>query len=255
VESKLNKKNIKNLNKKNVETGLFLIEGESILSEYVKFAPHHIKKICCKYLKDEAKYSKFKAKLISLESWEKTESANYRRPTSPVFGLVDVPELDSVDLLEKLRTTQPSLVVMLDHIQDPRNLGAIARSLAFFGIDTLIIPNVRQARVTDFSLATSQGAFAHVNLYVVANLSRILEDIKKEGYWVLGADMEGEPAENLAGFYSKCCLVLGSEDKGISKLIKEKCDRMISVHRKSGKLESLNVSVAAGILVSNLSSK
>lgn len=241
--------------KKSKDSGPFLIEGESVLSEYIKFAPDLIKKICCKIPLEESRYSKFKSKIVSYDTWEKTDASKYRRPTSPVFAVVDVPEFDGVDLIRNLKNKPSPLVLVLDHIQDPRNLGAIARSLAFFGVDTLIIPNARQTRVTEFSLSTSQGAFAHVKVYVVANLSRALEDLKKEGYWVLGADMDGESVTSLAGFYEKVCLVLGNEEKGLSKLIREKCDRHVSVHRKAGKLESLNVSVAAGILVASLSTK
>jgi predicted rRNA methylase len=235
--------------------GLFLIEGKSVLLEYVNHAPHLIKAICCKDKKDEAQFSKFEAKIIKFDLWDKTYKDTYRKPTSPVFAIVEVPQFDSVDLLHHLKANNNRLIVMLDHIQDPRNLGAIARSLAFFGVSVLIIPNARQTPVTEFSLMTSQGAFAHINVYVVSNLSRVCSEIKELGYWILGADMTGESISELSGFYEKTCLLLGNEEKGLSRLIRENCDRMISIQRSEGKLESLNVSVAAGILIAGLTSK
>jgi len=235
--------------------GTFLIEGESVLKEYVDFAPHLIEKVWFKDKKDELRYPGLAAKCSKAEYWQKKDGSSYRKPTSPVAALVQVPEFDSVDLLYHLKAKNDSLVVMLDHIQDARNLGAIARSLAFFGVSTLIIPNARQTGVTDFALATSQGAFAHIKVFVVPNLARVCADLKELGYWILGADMDGEAVSSLAGFYPKNCLILGNEEKGLSRLLREKCDKITCVSRKSGKLNSLNVSVAAGILVASLSSK
>ena len=235
--------------------GLFLIEGESVLKEYISHAPHLIKAICCKDKKDEARFSQYEAKIIKFDQWDRTFKDTYRKSTSPVFAIVEVPEFDSVDLLHHLSANKNSLIVMLDHIQDSRNLGAIARSLAFFGVTVLIVPNARQTPVTEFSLMTSQGAFAHLKIYVVANLARVCAEIKEQGYWILGADMMGESLSELSGFYEKTCLILGNEEKGLSRIMRENCDRMISVPRSKGKLDSLNVSVAAGILISGLSSK
>ncbi len=235
--------------------GVFLVEGESVLKEYVNSAPHLIEKVWFKDKKDELRYPQLSAKVSKAEYWQKPDGSPFRKPTSPIAALVQVPEFDSVDLLYHLKSKNDPLVVMLDHIQDARNLGAIARSLAFFGVSVLIIPNARQTGVTEFALSTSQGAFAHIRVFVVPNLARVCADLKEIGYWILGADMEGESVVDLVGFYPKNCLILGNEEKGISRLLREKCDKITCIPRKSGKLDSLNVSVAAGVLVASLSSR
>jgi 23S rRNA (guanosine2251-2'-O)-methyltransferase len=146
-----------------------------------------------------------------------------------------------------------SLIVALDHVQDPHNLGAIARSASFFGVKTLLIPKARQVSLTKASVATSQGAFAYLNVVQVSNLTRAIKKLKDEQFWALGADMNGESVEEVVGFYEKTVLILGNEAKGLSRLVKENCDRVVSIGREIGELESLNVSVAAGILIYRLS--
>lgn len=175
-------------------------------------------------------------------------------PTSAVFAKVDV-KISSEDeffgSFEFLEGNQ-SLVLVLDHLQDPRNFGAIARSAAFLGVKTIIFPKARQVSLSMASVATSQGAFAYLNLVQVANLSRVIKKLKEADYWVLGADMEGESVESVRGFYQKSVLILGNEGKGLSRLIKEQCDRIVSIPGEAGGLESLNVSVAAGLLIYRL---
>lgn len=183
-----------------------------------------------------------------------------RRPTStddfkdsPVRAHIVENFLDEESLLNHLRKNSETLVLALDHITDPRNLGAIVRSAAFFGIKSIVIPERRQAAVTEAALNTAQGGFALVKVAQVVNLGRTLEKMKEQGFWVVGTAMNGEKIEDVAGFYEKTILVLGSEDKGMSAKITEKCDRVVRLGPVNPPLDSLNVSVAAGIAIHEFS--
>ena len=145
-----------------------------------------------------------------------------------------------------------SLVLILDHITDTRNLGAIARTAAFLGVKHIIVPDKRQAPVNDTTFTTAQGAFAALDLIKVVNISRVLKTLQKEGYWVLGADMVGENIGVIKGIYDKVALVLGAEDKGISQQVRKQCDRMVKIDGADSSIDSLNVSVAAGILMHSI---
>jgi 23S rRNA (guanosine2251-2'-O)-methyltransferase len=141
----------------------------------------------------------------------------------------------------------PSIVVVLDSITDPHNVGAVLRSCDQFGADLVIMPERRSAIESEVIDRSSAGASAWVPVSVVQNLVRSVELLKKAGYWIYGADAGGEDVVT-ADFASKAVLVMGSEGEGIARLLKESCDTIISIPT-CGRLDSLNVSVAAGVLL------
>lgn len=151
------------------------------------------------------------------------------------------------DFLAGLEEGQDVLVVVLDGITDPHNYGAILRSCDQFGVDLVIVANRRSAKDAEVVSKTSAGAVAWVPLAVVSNLVRSVELCKDAGFWVYGADMKGDAVyqKDLSG---RTVLIMGSEGSGISRLLKETCDGMISIPT-SGQVDSLNVSVAAGVLL------
>jgi len=138
------------------------------------------------------------------------------------------------------------LVAVLDEITDPHNYGAILRSCDQFGVDLVITRHRRIAKHAEVIAKTSAGASAWVPQAETANLCRAVEDLKNAGFWIYGADVEGEPAfgRDLRG---RTAIILGGEGTGISRLLRENCDAMISIPCL-GRIDSLNVSVAAGIL-------
>ena len=156
------------------------------------------------------------------------------------------------DLLEKLYGKEESVVVVLDGIQDPRNFGAILRSCEAFGVDGIIIPDRNSVKVNETVIKTSTGAIEYVDIIEVTNISMALEKLKKYGFWVYGAEAEGAKEYFEEKYPAKTCLVLGSEGQGIRKKVKEYCDIMIKIPT-FGKINSLNVSVAGGILLSEIS--
>ena len=142
--------------------------------------------------------------------------------------------------------TSDVLVAVLDEITDPHNYGAILRSCDQFGVDLVITRNRRIAKHADTISKTSAGAFAWVQQAETANLCRAIEELKEAGFWIYGADMEGECAyqRDLCG---RTAIILGGEGTGISRLLRESCDAIISIP-SLGRIDSLNVSVAAGVL-------
>lgn len=151
------------------------------------------------------------------------------------------------DCVKELAQKDRALVLILDSITDPHNTGAIIRSADQFGVDLVILPEHRGA--TDFEVIsrTSAGASSWIKTVLVSNLVRATEQLKDAGFWVYGADAGGTPAPKLE-IADKAVLIMGSEGEGIGRLLREKCDVIVSIPTQ-GKLDSLNVSVAAGILM------
>ncbi|MFL2686200.1 MAG: 23S rRNA (guanosine(2251)-2'-O)-methyltransferase RlmB [Thermodesulfobacteriota bacterium] len=147
------------------------------------------------------------------------------------------------------------IIVVIDHVNDPHNLGAIIRSCVFFDINTVVIPKNRAASITPGSIKSSAGTIFKSTIYEVPNLKNVLIELKKKDYWVIGADIRGENI-NSAIFDQymdeKIVLVLGSENKGISKILKKNCDLIARINNP-GNTDSLNVSVASGIFLNRFS--
>jgi len=151
------------------------------------------------------------------------------------------------DCLRELATKNEALVLVLDSITDPHNVGAIIRSADQFGVDLVVLPERRGVADLGVVSRASAGASAWVKTVVVPNLVNALERLKEAGFWAFGADADGEPAP-LARLAGKTVLVMGSEGKGLGRLLSERCDAIVSIPT-AGRLDSLNVSVAAGILL------
>jgi len=151
------------------------------------------------------------------------------------------------DFLKSIKQKTHPLVLILDGITDPHNLGAILRSSDLFHVDLVVLPNRRSASENDTVARTSSGASEWVPVLTTANLVRAMEELKEAGFWIYGAQMGGSSAASL-DLKGPVALVMGSEGSGMSRLIQEKCDTLISIPMK-GHVDSLNVSVATGILL------
>lgn len=147
-------------------------------------------------------------------------------------------------------TEERQTVIILDSITDPHNVGAIMRSAEQFGISLVILPErrgVKDVSENEVIARSSAGASSWVPTATVSNLVRTVKILKENGFWIYGADAGGESA-NKTDFAPRCALIMGSEGSGISRLLEEQCDKIVSIPT-CGKLDSLNVSVAAGILL------
>jgi 23S rRNA (guanosine2251-2'-O)-methyltransferase len=148
---------------------------------------------------------------------------------------------------------EPPFLVILDAIEDPHNLGAIVRSAECAGAHGVIIKNRRGAGLTFTAYKAAAGALEYVPVARVTNISDTIEELKKKNIWIYGADMNGVDYRN-CDFSGAAALVIGNEGKGISRLVREKCDQIVSLPLK-GHINSLNASVAAGILMYKIAEK
>lgn len=148
--------------------------------------------------------------------------------------------------LQELEGEAP-LVLVLDGITDPQNLGAILRSADQLGVELVIIPSRRSAQENLTVSKVSSGASEYVPLAVVPNVASALDQLKEKGFWIFGADGSGERTDRLE-MKGKICIVMGSEGSGMHRLVREKCDFLVSIPT-AGHVDSFNVSVAAGILL------
>lgn len=144
-------------------------------------------------------------------------------------------------------------VVILDHLEDPHNFGAIIRTCECAGIKHIIIPKDRSVRVNETVIKVSSGAISYVDIIMVSNLTNAINKLKKENFFVYGADMDGDNYLDV-DYADKKVLVIGNEGKGISPIVSENCDEIVSIPMK-GNINSLNASVSAGILIYGMNRK
>ncbi len=160
------------------------------------------------------------------------------------------PALELEDLLRKgsRRAEQKGLLVLLDAVEDPQNLGAIVRTALAAGADGVVIPERRAAGLTESVARASAGALAHLPVARVNNLARAMEQLKEAGYWLVGLDERAERRYTEADLTGAVGVVLGSEGKGLHELVRKRCDFLVSIPT-TGPVRALNVSVAAGVVL------
>jgi 23S rRNA (guanosine2251-2'-O)-methyltransferase len=149
--------------------------------------------------------------------------------------------------IAKERNEDP-FIILLDEIEDPHNLGSVIRTAELSGAHGIIIPKRRSVGVTATVYKTSAGAVENMAVARVTNLVQETQELKKRGVFVYGADMDGDVASYEADFSGPCALVIGNEGKGLSRLMRDTCDQIVSIPMV-GKLNSLNASVAGGIMM------
>lgn len=153
------------------------------------------------------------------------------------------------DIIEKARGKgEDPFVVILDEITDPHNLGSILRTADACGVHGVIIPKRRSVGLTPVVAKSSAGAIEYVPVAKVSNIAQTIEVLKEEGFWVAGAEMEGREYYYEADLKGPMAIVIGSEGKGIGRLIKEKCDFLLKIPMR-GRVSSLNAAVAGAILM------
>ncbi len=213
-----------------------LVYGKNVLKE---LDSKKIKKI---YLSNreliaELKSKNWKFELVPKERLDKMVSGNHQ-------GIV----VDIYDYeYSKITDVDSDFVVILDHLEDPHNLGAIIRTCECAGIKNVIIPKDRSVLVNDTVFKVSVGAINYVKIIMVSNLVNAINYLKENGYFIYCADMDGEDYRRI-DYNKKKVLIIGNEGKGISNIVKKNSDVVVSIPMK-GKINSLNASVSAGILI------
>ncbi len=160
------------------------------------------------------------------------------------------PPVGLEDLLRKTARQGPpkGLLVLLDGVEDPQNLGAVVRTALAAGADGVVIPERRAAGLTESVARASAGALAHLPVARVTNLARAMEELKGAGYWLVGLEERAEKSYTEADFTGAVAIVLGGEGKGLHELVRKRCDFLVSIPT-TGPVRSLNVSVAAGVVL------
>lgn len=219
-----------------------LVYGKNVLKEL------DIKKIRKVYLSKTLK--DFNVQKFLSDNHIRYELVDSNRLDKMVNGnhqgvVIDINDYDYFNLSDI--NPDENFIVMLDHLEDPHNLGAIIRTCECAGIKTIIIPKDRSVRVNDTVMKVSTGALERVKVVLVSNLVAAIDKLKKQGYFIYSADMNGKNYKEV-DYAAKKVLVIGNEGNGISRLVKENSDEIISIPMK-GELNSLNASVSAGILI------
>ena len=232
-----------------------IIYGVNPVADFIKSSPGKISKIFISKTKDKFlnRYSKMirdiDIEYVSEKELERMTSSVKHQSIAAEIEVTPPKEFKSFKHDVKKMT---DIVLILDHLKDPQNLGAISRTAAFFDINTIVIPKNRSVTISPGAVKASAGTIFSLNIYEVANLLNSIKELKKNDYWILGADIDGENIndkkfDKFKG--DKLAIILGSEDKGVGTVIKKNCDILVKINRL-GKTNSLNVSVAAGIFVS-----
>ena len=176
-------------------------------------------------------------------------AAGTREHQGVVAFVSSAPSTDFYDLLKpRPAGSALGLLVLLDGVEDPQNLGAVVRTSLAAGAQGVVIPERRAAGLTETVARASAGALAHLPVARVTNLSRAMEEMKEAGYWLVGLDERAEQLHTSVDFKVPVGIVLGGEGKGLHALVRERCDFLVSIPT-TGPVRALNVSVAAGVVL------
>lgn len=226
-----------------------LVSGRNNVKEILKNfnKDFEIKRVICQNNFNENDIlSLLKQRNISIIYKEKQELDNLAKNNHQGV-ILEVGDFNYTSLDDIINGKDKCTVLILDHLEDPHNLGAIIRTCEASGIDGIILPINRSVSVNETVMKTSVGALFNVKICQVTNLNNTIKLLKKKGFWLVGADMDGENYTKMK-YPDKTALVIGSEGFGLSRIVKESCDFVVSIPMY-GKVNSLNASVACGILV------
>ncbi|MBN1566439.1 MAG: 23S rRNA (guanosine(2251)-2'-O)-methyltransferase RlmB [Acidobacteria bacterium] len=228
-----------------------VLYGINAVAEALKAFPGKIERICIERgqknprIREIVDLARLSHVRISFEerAWLDRKTEGSRHQGILCFA-AEMAMLDAEDILEQAKS--PGLLVVLDGIEDPHNLGAIIRSAEAAGADGVILPKHHSAALSATVVKASAGAASHIKLARVTNLAHFIELLKKKGFWVAGLDAGSDKSIWEVDLTVPAALILGSEGGGLHRLVREKCDYIVSLPIR-GVVSSYNVSVAAGI--------
>lgn len=219
------------------------VYGKNVLNEVLS-NPKKVKKLyITSNMKDERimksiRENKIQFESVSKEAMDRMVKGNHQ-------GIMAI--IDDYTYTDYKTMYNDSLVVMLDHLEDPHNFGAIIRTCEAAGVQSIIIPKDRSVDINETVMKTSTGALEYVSVARVNNLVKVMNDFKDNGFFVYGAEADGVSCKT-CDYSDKVLLIVGSEGNGLSRLVRENCDEIVSLPMK-GHVNSLNASVAAAILI------
>lgn len=222
-----------------------LLEDKSKIYEiYLSIDDEYINKLA----------KKSNIKLIKMDKKKLDKLVNSTNHQGVIAKIDEYKTTDLNDILSSVPRNEKGLIIVLDEIEDPHNLGAILRSADCVGVHGVIIKKNNAVGLTPTVAKVSAGAINTVKVASVTNISTTLKQLKDEGYWVVGTDMENAQDYRALKYDTNIVLVIGNEGKGISPLVKKQCDFMVKLPMV-GNITSLNASVASGILLYEIYNK
>lgn len=223
-----------------------LVYGRNVAKEILK-KDEKIKKIIIqKDFSDKEILSLIEKRKLKPEIMDKNDFSRFAKFSHQGI-ILDIGDFTYSEV-EEMISDPDSFVVILDHLEDPHNLGAIIRTCEAAGVNGIIIPKDRSVSVNATVMKTSAGALENMKIAMVTNLLQVINKLKKENFWIVGTDMDNSTDYREIDYSGKIALVIGNEGNGISKSVHDACDFIAKIPMY-GKINSLNASVAAGIMI------
>ncbi len=223
-----------------------LVYGRNVAKEVLQ-NPKKVKKIfLMKDFKEKDIISLIEKNKIKVEYLDKKEFSKFDKFSHQGI-ILDIADFIYTDY-ENFLSVDNAKIVILDHLEDPHNLGAIIRTCEAAGILGIIIPKDRSVDINSTVMKTSAGALENVKIAKVTNLVSVINDLKENGYWIVGTSLDGNLDYRDIDYTGKIALVIGNEGNGMSKAVENSCDYLTKIPMY-GKINSLNASVAAGIMI------
>lgn len=222
-----------------------LVYGRNVAKEILKSDKKVKKVILQKDFSEKEIISLIEKRNLVCNYLDKKELSKFEKYSHQGI-ILDIEDFVYSDL-DDMEFDENSVIVILDHLEDPHNLGAIIRTCEAAGIDCIVIPKDRSVSVNSTVMKTSVGALERVNVVMVTNLNSTISKLKEKGFWIVGTDMSGTDYRKI-DYSGKIALVIGNEGNGMSKSVTDSCDFIAQIPMY-GKINSLNASVAAGIVI------
>lgn len=233
-----------------------LIYGKNPIKDLFEFDKSLIKKIYIEKKRHQSFYNdleKANINLLEYKDFKYNEEINHKDNTQGIIADIKDPKNYSIkELIQVNKDNKRPVLVMLDRIEDPQNFGAIIRNAAAFGATGIIYPSRNSAKLNSTSMKTSAGNWIHTNFAEVTNLSNAIKELKENDYWIVSTSLDANTSlSELKDFDKPLVILLGNEGKGVKKTLQEEADFNIKIDMSS-KVESLNVSSAAAIILHSL---
>ncbi len=223
-----------------------LVYGRNVAEEFLKNNKNKIKKIIIQEGFDDKNINSL-LENVNIPTYFKKRYELDKLAEGVHQGII----LDVMDYeyypLDEVINSDMEFIVMLDHLEDPHNLGAIIRTSEAAGVDAIIIPQNREVQINATVMKTSAGTLSKMKVCRVSNIVQAMDKLKKNGFWIVGTAMDGEDYRDI-NYDGKIALVIGNEGNGMSRLVRENCDFVASIPMY-GEVNSLNASVASGIMI------
>ncbi len=228
-----------------------IIVGKNSITEAIKNKRNISKLIVAENLKDQSFIKFLKEQHIKYEILSQSQiNKKYGDKNGGIIAeIIEYEYRTLADVLVKTSKKEAGgVLIILDGLEDPHNLGAILRSADATGADAIIIPKNRSVSLNQTVAKVSTGAIEYVDVVQVTNLTQTIQELKKNGYWIIGLELDGTIDFTEQDYHGNVAVVVGSEGKGISRLVKENCDVLVKIPM-FGKVNSLNASVSAGLIL------